>query len=86
MSIAEFVQDQVLGMQWLNSMISTLLSSLGIDVSSQLGGSLQFFIYDTIKIIILLVVLFLLILYIQSYFPGQKDKRVLAGSAASKPM
>ncbi|WP_400207717.1 permease [Candidatus Methanomassiliicoccus intestinalis] len=77
MSIAEFVQDQVLGMQWLNSLISTLLSSLGIDVSSQLGGSLQFFIYDTIKIIILLVVLIFVISYIQSYFPPERTKEIL---------
>ena len=50
----DFIQNQLLGMKWLNTAISNILSSLGIDVASQIGGSLNFFIYDVIKITILL--------------------------------
>ena len=45
-----FIQDQILGMKWLNQMIGNGLSAVGLDVHSRLGGSLQFFIYDIIKI------------------------------------
>ena len=49
MSIWEFIQDQVLGMKWLNKMIGSVLSSLGLDISERVGGSVQFFIYDVLK-------------------------------------
>ena len=69
MSIWEFIQDQVLGMKWLNKMIGSMLSSLGLDISGRVGGSVQFFIYDVVKITVLLCFLIFMISYIQSYFP-----------------
>lgn len=64
-------------MQWLDSFVGWLLVTLGIDTASQLGSSIQFFIYDTVKILILLVVLIFIISYIQSYFPPERTKRIL---------
>ena len=49
-----FIQNQVLGMKWLSKIIGNGLSAVGVDLSSRIGGSLQFFIYDVIKITILL--------------------------------
>ena len=76
-SIWLFFQNQILGMKWLNNLIGNLLSSIGIDINSQLGGSLQFFIYDVIKIVILLCLLIFMISYIQSYFPPERSKKIL---------
>ena len=75
--IWSFVQDQLLGMKWLNALIGRLLTALSIDTSTRLGGSIQFFLYDVIKITILLCVLIFLISYIQSYFPPERSKRLL---------
>lgn len=72
-----FFQDQILGMKWLNSLIGDLLSLFGLDISSRLGGSVQFFIYDTIKIFVLLSILIYIISYIQSYFPPERTKKIL---------
>lgn len=72
-----FIQDQILGMKWLNTLIGDLLTLFKIDISSQIGGSIQFFIYDVIKITILLCVLIFLISYIQSYFPPERSKKIL---------
>lgn len=72
-----FIQNQLLGMQWLHRLIGTGLSALGLDVSGRLGGSIQFFLYDTIKIMVLLGFLILVISYIQSYFPPEKTKKIL---------
>ena len=72
-----FIQDQILGMKWLNELIGEVLTNLGIDMTSKLGGSLQFFIYDVIKITILLCVLIFIISYIQSYFPPERSKKIL---------
>ena len=74
----DFIQNQLLGMKWLNTAISNILSSLGIDVASQIGGNLNFFIYDVIKIAILLCVLIFSISYIQSYFPPERSKRIMS--------
>jgi uncharacterized membrane protein YraQ (UPF0718 family) len=76
-AIWEFIQNQVLGMKWLNALIGDGLSAVGLDISSRLGGSIQFFLYDTIKILVLLSVLIFLISYIQSYFPPERTKRIL---------
>lgn len=73
-----FIQDQILGMKWLNSLVGKILSSLGLDLESRLGGSLQFFIYDVIKITILLCVLIFIISYIQSYFPPERSRKILS--------
>ncbi|MCZ6149677.1 permease [Campylobacter ureolyticus] len=72
-----FIQDQILGMKWLNELIGEVLTNLGFDMASKLGGSLQFFIYDVIKITILLCVLIFIISYIQSYFPPERSKKIL---------
>ena len=77
MSIWEFIQDQVLGMKWLNKMIGSMLSSLGLDISGRVGGSVQFFVYDVVKITVLLCFLIFMISYIQSYFPPERSKRIL---------
>lgn len=73
----EFIQNQILGMRWLNELLGLGLSALGLDISTRIGGSVQFFLYDTIKIIVLLCVLILLISYIQSYFPPERSKKLL---------
>lgn len=77
MSVWDFIQDQVLGMQWLNDLLGSLLSALGLDVNGRIGGSIQFFIYDVLKILVLLCVLIFVISYIQSYFPPERSKRIL---------
>lgn len=72
-----FFQDQVLGMKWLHSLIGNLLSALGLELSSHIGGSIHFFLYDVIKITVLLVVLIFTISYIQSFFPPERSKKIL---------
>ena len=76
-SIGQFIQNQILGMKWLNKMIGDGLNAVGLDTASRWGGSIQFFIYDVIKIMILLGVLIFMISYIQSYFPPERTKRIL---------
>ena len=77
MGVGDFIQNQILGMKWLNEVIGSLLSSLGLDISSRWGGSAQFFLYDVIKITILLCLLIFIISYIQSYFPPERSKKIL---------
>lgn len=72
-----FIQDQVLGMKWLNEVIGKGVSLLGLDTASRWGGSVQFFLYDTVKITVLLCVLIFGISYVQSYFPPERSKRIL---------
>ncbi len=72
-----FFQNEILGMGWLNRLISTVLNACGLDTTGRIGGSIQFFIYDTIKIMVLLGVLILIISYIQSYFPPERTKKIL---------
>ena len=73
----DFIQDEVFGMKWLNRLIGSLLNACGLDTESKLGGCLQFFIYDTIKIMVLLGFLIFVITYIQSYFPPERTKKIL---------
>ena len=75
--IGEFIQNQILAMKWLNVLIGNLLGTLGLDVTTRLGGSVQFFLYDVIKITILLCFLIFLISYIQSYFPPERSKKIM---------
>lgn len=75
--IWDFIQNQILGMKWLNGLVQNLLTLWGIDVTSRLGGSISFFIYDVIKISILLFVLVYIISYVQSYFPPEKSKKIM---------
>ena len=72
-----FIQDQVLGMKWLSTLIGQFLNLFGLDTSGKIGGSVQFFIYDVIKIIFLLCVLIFIISYIQSFFPPERTKKIL---------
>ncbi|WP_270441923.1 permease [Acidaminococcus provencensis] len=72
-----FIQDQILGMRWLNTIIGKLLLTAGLDTDSRIGGSIQFFIYDTIKITVLLCVLIFLISYIQSFFPPERSRKIM---------
>lgn len=76
-SIWLFIQDQVLGMKWLNQLIGNGLSWIGLDVSGRIGGSIQFFIYDVTKIVVLLCALIFMISYIQSYFPPERSRKIL---------
>jgi len=75
--IWDFIQNQILGMRWLYDLIGLLLGKCGLDTSGRIGGSIQFFIFDIIKIMLLLGVLILIISYIQSYFPPERTKKIL---------
>ena len=76
-SVWLFIQDQVLGMKWLHAVIGNGLSALGLDTASRWGGSVHFFLYDVIKITVLLCFLIFVISYIQSFFPPERSKRIL---------
>lgn len=75
--IGDFIIKQILGMKWLNELIGDFLSAIGVDLESSLGGGIHFFLYDVIKITILLCVLIYMISYIQSYFPPERSKKIL---------
>lgn len=75
--IWEFIQGQIFGMKWLKDLIGYLLSLTGLDIAGRVGGSVQFFIYDVIKIVVLLCVLIFIISYIQSFFPPERTKKIL---------
>lgn len=75
--IGQFITDQILGMKWLNALIGKLLSALGLDTAGRIGGSVQFFLYDIIKITVLLCVLIFIISYIQSYFPPERSRKIM---------
>ena len=72
-----FFQNQILSMKWLNELIGNLLSAMGLDTTSRIGGSVQFFIYDVIKITILLCLLIFIISYIQSFFPPERSRKIM---------
>ena len=72
-----FFQDEILGMAWLNRLIGQLLGLTGLDVSARTGASVQFFLFDSIKITVLLCVLIFVVSYIQSYFPPERSKKIM---------
>jgi uncharacterized membrane protein YraQ (UPF0718 family) len=72
-----FFQNQLLGMKWLYDLIGSGLNLLGLDTTNRWIGSIQFFIYDVIKITLLLCFLIFIISYIQSYFPPERSKKIL---------
>lgn len=76
-SIWDFFQNQLLGMKWLNELIGQVITALGLDIKGRLGGGIQFFIYDSIKIFVLLSLLIFIISYIQSHFPPERTKKIL---------
>ena len=73
----EFIQDEVLRMTWLSRLLRLALEKLGLNVDSRIGGSLHFFLYDCIKITILLCVLIFAISFLQSFFPPERTKKIL---------
>lgn len=77
MGVWDFIQNQILGMKWLNELIEKGLAAAGFDLTERFGGSIQFFIYDVIKITFLLCLLIFIISYIQSYFPPERSKKIL---------
>ena len=77
MVIWDFIQNQILGMGWLHDLVGAVLSGLSLDIHSRIGGSIHFFIYDIIKIMVLLGTLIFIISYIQSYFPPERTKKIL---------
>ena len=72
-----FIQDQILGMKWLNVLIGNILNGIGLHIDSKIGGSIQFFLYDVIKITVLLCILIFLISYIQSFFPPERSRKII---------
>lgn len=72
-----FIQNEVLGMQWLNRLVGAGLAAVGLDPAGRIGGTVQFFCYDVIKIMLLLGGLILVISYIQSYFPPERTRKIL---------
>ena len=76
-NLGNFIQREILGMRWLSRLIENSLSTVGIDTDSKLGGTIHFFIYDVIKIMILLGFLILIISYIQSYFPPERTRKII---------
>lgn len=76
-NIWDFFQNEILGMSWLNRVIQSGLNSAGLDTGGKVGGSIQFFLYDVVKIMVLLGFLILMISYIQSYFPPERTKKIL---------
>ena len=75
--IGKFTTEQFLGMKWLDTLIGNLLNSLGLNTAGRIGGSVQFFLYDVVKITVLLCVLIFLISYIQSYFPPERSRKIM---------
>ena len=72
-----FIQEQLLGMNWLNDITGRLLALAGLDMYSGIGMSIHFFVYDVIKITILLCVLIFTVSYIQTFFPPERSKRIM---------
>ena len=77
MGIWDFIHNQILGMRWLHDLVGAVLSGLSLDTNTRIGGSIHFFIYDIIKIMVLLGTLIFIISYIQSYFPPERTKKIL---------
>ena len=72
-----FIQNQIFGMRWLHELMGNALEALGLDTASRIGGSIHFFVYDIIKITVLLCLLIFIISYIQSFFPPERSKKIL---------
>ncbi len=78
MFIFEWLNNQLLKMEWLSNLVTFLVKNIfGLDVNSRIGGSIHFFIYDVVKIFILLSVLIFAISYIQSFFPPERTRKIL---------
>lgn len=78
MQIFSWINDQFLKMQWLSDIVKFILEKIfKVSINTNIGGALHFFMYDVIKIFILLSVLIFFVSYIQSYFPPEKTKKIL---------
>ena len=77
--LGDFITEQILGMKWLNTLLGMAFTGIFNEefMTTRWGGAMQFFIYDTIKIMVLLCLLIFLISYIQSYFPPERTKQIL---------
>ncbi len=73
----DFLQKEVLGMAWLSRLTDKAVALTGLDPESRLGGSITFFFYDCVKILLLLGILIFVISWIQSYFPPERTKKIL---------
>lgn len=74
----KFIMEHILGMKWLNQLIESMLRAIGLNTENRIGGSLQFFLYDVVKITILLCLLIFIISYIQSFFPPERSKKIIS--------
>ena len=79
MNIFTWLNDQVLRMHWLSDLVTAGVQAAGLDPASRIGGSVQFFVYDVLKIFLLLSVLIFVISYGQSFFPPERTRRILGG-------
>ncbi len=80
MSVFQWINNQFLKMDWLSNLVKLLVENVfGLSIQERLGGSIHFFIYDVIKIFILLSILIYIISYIQSFFPPERTKKILGG-------
>lgn len=77
MTVWDFFQKQILGMKWLSDLVEKILTLFGLEINTKIGGILHFWIYDVIKIFILLSFLIFFISLIESFFPPEKCKRIL---------
>ncbi len=77
MLLWNFIQEELFGMKWLSELLKTWLETLGFDIASRIGGSIHFFVYDVIKISLLLCTLIFVMSFIQSYFPPEKSRRIM---------
>lgn len=84
MEIFKWLNDQLLRMDWLSWLVRAVLEIFSVDISTRLGGSLHFFIYDVIKIFILLGVLIFSVSWIQSYFPPERTRNILGRMSGVK--
>lgn len=75
--MGEFIQNEIFGMHWLNCLIGKMLAAMGADLSDRFAASIQFFLYDVIKISLLLCILIFLISLIQSYFPPERSQKIM---------
>lgn len=77
MNVLIFFKDQILSMHWLDNLIKLMLNAFELNPDSKAFGMVHFFIYDTIKIMLLLVILVFIISFIQSYFSPEKSKKTI---------
>lgn len=73
-----FIQNNILRMVWLNDLVGSFLKFFRIDLNTKIGEAIQFFIYDVLKIFILLCALIFIVSYIQSFFPPERSKKIMA--------